>query len=398
MRNAGRYRGPVPLSIQSDPGVLAALCAVCAFFFFLAERTGWKLFTYLPPLIFIYMTPVVLSNTGVLPNASPVYEEIRTFVLPMMLTLLLIKVDVGTALRVMGKGVFVMLFGTLGVVVGAPISFLLVKHGMGPEGWKAFGSLAGSWIGGTGNLAGVSEMIGTQGAEFGLAVLADNLIYIVWLPVLLASKNLAGWFARFTGVSAGRMERMERAIEEMDHDTSPPATRHYLYMLAVALAVTWGAGAVAERLPELQPYVSTGTWRILLVTTFGIACSFTPLARLPGSHELAMALVYLYVARMGAVASLEGLAGQAGWFVLGAFVWILIHGAFCLLGARLFKVDVHSAAIASAANIGGAASAPIVAAHHKQSLVPVSILMALIGYAVGNYAAYLAAVLCRALA
>jgi uncharacterized membrane protein len=167
-------------------------------------------------------------------------------------------------------------------------------------------------------------------------------------------------------------------------------------MLAVALAVTWASAALAERLPELQPYVSSGTWRILLVTTLGIACSFTPLSRLPGSHELAMALVYLYVARMGAVASLEGLADQAGWFVLGAFVWILIHGGFCLLGARLFRVDVHSAAIASAANIGGAASAPIVAAHHKQSLVPVSILMALVGYAVGNYAAYLAAVLCRA--
>ncbi len=386
--------------IESNAGVLTSLLLVCATAFFVAEKTGWRLFTYFPPLLFIYMTPVALSNTGVIPGSSPVYDEIRAFGLPMMLVLLLIKVDVGTAVRVMGKGVFVMLFGTLGVVVGAPIAYLVVGHGLGPDGWKAFGSLAGSWIGGTGNLAGVSEMIGTEGTEFGLAVLADNLVYIVWLPIMLGSKNLAGWFGRFTGVSDDRLAKMEQAVESMERDTTPPRTHQYHYMLFVAVGVTWLANAAAEALPVIDPFVSTGTWRILLVTTFGVALSFTPVRKLPGSHEFAMALVYLYVARMGATASLAGedFGSQAGWFVLGAFIWIFIHGAFCLLGARIFRVDVHTAAIASAANIGGAASAPIVAAHHKEILVPVSILMALIGYAVGNYAAYLAAVLCQLVA
>jgi uncharacterized membrane protein len=106
-----------------------------------------------------------------------------------------------------------------------------------------------------------------------------------------------------------------------------------------------------------------------------------------------MALVYVFVAGMGARASLAGLA-DAPAFLLGAVIWISIHGLFCLFGAGIFRVDVHSAAIASAANIGGAASAPVVAAYHRESLVPVSILMALIGYAVGNYAAFLAARLC----
>jgi len=101
-------------------------------------------------------------------------------------------------------------------------------------------------------------------------------------------------------------------------------------------------------------------------------------------------VVYVFVATMGARASVEGFA-QAVPFVLGAFIWIFIHGAFCLLGARLFRVDVHTAAIASAANIGGAASAPVVASYHNEKLVPVSVLMALIGYALGNYAALLTA-------
>jgi uncharacterized membrane protein len=134
---------------------------------------------------------------------------------------------------------------------------------------------------------------------------------------------------------------------------------------------------------------------ILIVTFAGIGLSFTRASKIPGSHALAMALVYLFVARMGAKADLSSLDASVLWFVAGAFIWIFIHGAFLVGAAKLFKVDVHTAAIASAANIGGAASAPIVAAYHKTSLVPVSILMALLGYAVGNPAAILAGTLCQ---
>ena len=136
------------------------------------------------------------------------------------------------------------------------------------------------------------------------------------------------------------------------------------------------------------------TVRILLVTTIALGLSATPVSKLPNSTAIGTALVYVFVAGMGARASVEGLA-EAPVFVLGAFIWIFIHGAFCLAGAWLFRVDVHSVAIASAANIGAAASAPIVAAHHRPNLVPVSVLMALLGYALGNYLAPLAGHLAR---
>jgi uncharacterized membrane protein len=139
---------------------------------------------------------------------------------------------------------------------------------------------------------------------------------------------------------------------------------------------------VAPRLPQGDVF-STSTWLVLLVTAGGLGLSFTPARSIPGSHELAMALLYVFVARMGASASLAGLT-QAPAFLLGAAIWIIVHGLFCVAGAWLLKVDLHSAAIASAANIGGAASAPVVAAFHRESLVPVSILMALLGYALGN--------------
>ena len=143
--------------------------------------------------------------------------------------------------------------------------------------------------------------------------------------------------------------------------------------------------------------LTASSGKILQVTTLGLLLSLTPARRIPGSHALAMALVYLFVARMGAVADLSKISGEVFWFLLGAYLWITVHGIFLVAAAKLFRVDVHTAAIASAANIGGAASAPIVAAYHRPSLVPVSILMALLGYAIGTPAALLAAKLCRML-
>ncbi|HIA02655.1 MAG TPA: DUF819 family protein, partial [Myxococcales bacterium] len=277
-------------------------------------------------------------------------------------------------------------------------AYAAVKGWLGPEAWKGFGALAGSWIGGTGNMAAVAEGLKTPGAEFGLAVIADHAVYLVWLPILLSSKLMAERFHRFTGVSEDSLSKMKEAAEALHTDKGVPQMRHILYLIGIAAGCTYFAALVAEILPPVPPILGVSTYKILIVTTLGIGLSFTRASKIPGSHILAMALVYLFVARMGAKASVAGLADQAIPFVSGAYLWILIHGAFLLLAAKLLKVDVHTAAIASAANIGGAASALVVAAYHDERLVPVSILMALIGYAVGNYAAFGAAWLCQMVA
>jgi uncharacterized membrane protein len=318
--------------------------------------------------------------------------------LPVFLTLLLLDVDVRATVKVMGRGVFVMLIGSLGVIIGAPIGYIAVRGWLGPEAWKGFGALAGSWIGGTGNMAAVSEGLGTSGTDFGLAVIADNAVYLIWLPILLQSKNLAKYFHKFTGVTDEHLNKMKAAANDLIVVKDKPQMRHLLYLFAIALGVAALAAEIAKIIPALPPILTTGTYKILLVTTIGLMLSFSPAKRIPGSHELAMALVYLFVARMGAKAVVTGLVGQAVPFVAGAYIWIFIHGIFILLAARIFRIDVHTAAISSAANIGGAASAPIVAAFHDERLVPVSILMALIGYAVGNYGAFLAAWLCSLVA
>jgi len=187
---------------------------------------------------------------------------------------------------------------------------------------------------------------------------------------------------------------LNNAAAKLSLDKGKMEMRHLLYLLFLGLGAAWIAPLLASYLPEFDPVLTASSWKILIITAIGLILSTTPARKIPGSQPLAMALVYLFVANMGAKANVEELAGQAPWFLLGAYIWIFIHGGFCLLGARLFKVDIHSTAIASAANIGGAASAPIVAAYHNKKLVPVSILMALVGYAIGTPCALATAWLC----
>ena len=386
--------------ISSYAGVLAVLAGIGAFFFFLEKKTGWKIFNYFPPLIFIYTFPVLLSNTRIIPSDSPVYDFMGTNLLPVFLVIMLLDVDVVATVKVMGRGIFVMLLGTVGVVIGAPIAYLIVKSGLDQGAWQGFAALAGSWIGGTGNMLAVAQMVQLDDTSlnYGYAVIADNAVYLIWLPIMLASKNFAGWFGKFTKVPEDRQRKLKEAAADLTFDKGQIQMRHFLYLAFLGFAVTalatWLAGLVPEITARGTTIFSASTYKILLVTIIGLVLSFTPARRIPGSHAFAMALVYLFVARMGAKADLSNLSMSLFWFLAGAYIWIAIHGTVLVAAARLFRVDVHTAAIASAANIGGAASAPIVAAYHHRTLVPVSILMAMIGYAIGNVAGYVAGILC----
>ena len=387
--------------ITSPVGVMAVLVAVVSFWFWLEKKTQWKVFSFLPPLIFIYASPVLLSNGGLIPFKSEAYDFLRHYGLPIFIVLMLIKVDVLSAVRIMGKGVLVMLLGSIGVVLGGVLAYTLgqsVSVGgflpLSVDSWKAFGTLAGSWIGGTGNMTAAHAALDGSAADLTMAAAADQMVYLVWLPLLLGCKAFAERFNRWARVPAGRLAQMEQAAADFETREVAPKMTQLLYLALLALGFTWIAIELSDVLPPVviggATVITASTWLILLVTTFALIASVTPARNLPAAQPIAMAIIYVYVARVGATMDLSSIDWQeTAGFIAMAYVWIAIHGAFVLAGAWLFRVDVHTLAIASAANIGGAASAPIVAAHHRESLVPASILMALIGYALGNYLAIL---------
>ena len=387
--------------VTSPVGVMTVLIAVVSFWFWLEKSTRWKIFEFLPPLVFIYASPVLLSNSGVIPYESAAYDFLRHYGLPIFIVLMLIKVDVVSAVRIMGKGVFVMLLGSIGVVFGGVLAYKLGQtltfgnyFPLAQDSWRAFGTLAGSWIGGTGNMTAAYAGLEGVPADLTMAAAADQMVYLIWLPILLGSKSFADRFNRWARVPAGRLEAMETAAANFKSTESPPTMTSLLYLGLLAVGFTWISLGLSEILPPVAiggaTVITAGTWLILLVTTMALLASITPARKLPAAQPIAMAIIYIYVARVGATMDLS----VVDWdkmigFIAMAYVWIFIHGLFILTGAWIFRVDIHTVAIASAANIGGAASAPIVAAHHRETLVPASILMALIGYALGNYLAIL---------
>ncbi len=374
--------------------LLAVLMLVPVLFLNLERWTRWKVFEYLPPIIWIFIFPIILSSFRVIPTSSPTYSTFKAFAVPMFIILMLLDVDLRSTMKVAFRSVGVLVMGAFGVVIGGVVAFFFLKGGLDPEAWRGFGALAGSWIGGTGNLAAVSEAVDTPPAMLGVVVIADTFIFILYFPLLFAAKKWAKPFARFTRVTEADVRKMEEAVGELKEKSSDVKFVDVLTLFGIGFLCIWIVGLIAGHLPTVQGVFSAKTWSILILTTVALGLATTPLRKIPGTGALSMALVYVYLSMIGAQADIRQ-AASAPFFMLAGLVCIIVHLALVVLGARIFRVDVHLAAIASVAAIGGAASAPVVAAYHRKELVPVAILLALVGYALGNYLGLLAAYTCR---
>lgn len=360
----------------------------------LEKWTRWKLFDYLPPIIWIFLLPIFLSNLKIIPNESPTYDTFKAFAVPMFIILMLLDVDIRATMKVALRSMGVMVFGAIGVVVGGIFAFFLLKGGLGPEDWRSFGALTGSWIGGTGNLAAVAEMVDTPPAMMGVVIIADTFIFILYFPLLFICKRWAVPYNRFTGVKEDDIRKMEKAVGRMEEKSNNMHFLDALTLFGVGFFLIWLVGHISELLPAKEGVFTAKTWSYLILTTAALFLASTRLRKVPGTTAMSMALVYCYLSMIGAQADIRQ-AASAPYFLLAGIICIAIHLIFCVLAAKLFHVDVQMTAIASIASIGGAASAPVVAVHHRKELVPVAILLALVGYALGNYLGVLAAYGCR---
>ena len=377
-------------------GIMAVILMVPVFFLWLERTTKWKIFDFLPAIIWIFLTPIFLSHFQIIPRSSPVYTTFRSFAVPLFIVLMLLDINIKEAMTVAWRGAVVLVMGAVGIVIGCVVAYAVFRSGLPDDAWSGFGALAGSWIGGTGNLAAVAESLQTPEELVGIVVLVDNIVYLVYFPLILTCKRWAPSFNRWTGVSEADIAHIADATNAVERKT------HEIHFRDVLTLVGWGfvaivaARSLAPFLPEVGRVLTKATWAILLVTTFGIILSATPLRKVPGTEPLSMAFVYIYMTMIGASADLTQLAG-AQYYLAAGFLAIAIHLVIVVIGAKLLRLDISMAAVSSVAGVGGAASAPVAAGYHREELVPVSIMLALIGYALGNYlgvmTAYLASLI-----
>lgn len=386
--------------IREPMFVLAVLLAVLAALF-AADRhpAGKRLFGIVPLLVFAYFVPAILSNTGVIPGDSPLYGFVKRWLLPASLVLLTLSVDVPAILRLGRPAVVLFLTGTATVVLGGPLAYLalggLVPGAIGEQAWKGLAALAGSWIGGGANFVAIGASVGATDATLGMMVVVDVAVANVWMAALLWMAGREKRLDERIGADRRALEEVREKVERFQAEVARPTN---LPDLLLMLAVAFGAAAVAHGaarvLPEIGDIVSSFTWVVVIVTTVGLGASFTRLRRLEGSgaSRVGSVLLYLLVAVIGAGADFRKVLDAPAILAVAA-VWIAIHGVVLLVVRWRMRAPIFFAAVGSQANIGGAASAPIVAAAFHPALAPVGILLAVAGYVLGTYAGLLTAFL-----
>lgn len=406
--------------ITNDAVVLGLLAVTLGTVFWTAARPSgfWKKFyTYVPALLLCYLLPAVYNSIGLIDgNASGLYPMARDYLLPSSLVLLCIAIDLGAVLRLGPKAVIMFLTGTFGVMLGAVVSFLAMgvvhPEAVAGDTWRGMTAVAGSWIGGGANQAAMKEVFAIEPTLFGQFVAVDVLVANVWMAVLLFLAARARSFDRWTRADTSAIEDLQRRIEtyQSEHSRNPSLT-DLMVILAVGLGATGLSHLLAEpavawikTLPahwRLEDYSLTSGffWLVVFATTFGLLLSFTRARSLEGAgaSKVGSAMLYVLVATIGMHMDLGALLDRPWLFLMG-LIWISVHAVLLLAMAKLIRAPLFFMAVGSQANIGGAASAPVVASAFHPVLAPVGVLLAVLGYALGTYCAYLTGLALRALA
>jgi uncharacterized membrane protein len=390
-------------AMLSDPmHIFAYLVGVLGAVFWLSGFQRLKgFFELMPPVIWAYFVPTLSTTFRIIPASAGVYEWIQIYLLPMSLFLLMISVDVRAIARLGSVALIMLLAGTLGVVVGGPIAYLMFGSALPPDAWKGLAALSGSWIGGTANMVAIKESVGTPDSLMGPIIVVDTVVGYGWMGILLFLSTRQAAFDRRINARTDVLEETNRGLEELDERRTPLTLRLSLMILGIGFVAAVAGVAVGQRLPALgdPTIISQTTWTVLIVVTLGLVLSFTPARGLEeaGASRVGYAALYLLLAAIGAQADLRAVL-DAPVFLAAGIVWIAIHAAILLVVARLIRAPLFFFATGSMANIGGAASAPVVAGVYHPALAPVGLLMAVAGYVLGIYAALVAAWLLGAIA
>ena len=391
--------------IQTPLGILTVLLAVLAGLFLLARhRWGARVFGVVPLLVFCYFVPALLSNLGVIPTESELYVFIRRVLLPASLVLLVLSTDLPAVLSLGRDAVLMFLTGTVSIALGGPLAFLALGWMFEPQAleqaWRGLAALCGSWIGGGANFVAVGESVGASAATMSLMVVVDVGVANVWTATLLLFAGRERVMDAAIRADRNRIDDVRARVEQYQAEVARPANLpDMLAILAIGLGTTGVATWVAQYLPEVGTIINGFTWIVCLVTAAGVALSFSRLRRLEGAGASTVGSVFLYllVATIGASAEFSHLTENVPLLAVGA-LWMALHAASMLAMRRALRAPVFFLAVGSQANVGGAASAPVVAAAFHPALATVGVLLAVLGYVLGTYVGILVAFVLRHIA
>jgi uncharacterized membrane protein len=308
----------------------------------------------------------------------------------------MISIDLKSVAKLGPIALFMITAGTVGIIIGGPISLAIFGNFLPEDAWKGFAALSGSWIGGTANMVAVAESVDTPESAFGPIIVVDTVVGYGWMGVILFFSVWQKKFDKFINANTAAIEETNARLAELDKDRHPTTVRDAAFLLGLGMGAAVLAVNLGAKIPPLgdPTIISATTWAVLIIVTGGLLLSFTPLRDFEkvGASQFGYTALYLLLAGIGAQADLKAVM-QAPIYLLAGAVWIAIHVAVLVLAARIVRAPLFFVATGSMANIGGAASAPVVAGVYHPAMAPVGLLMAVVGYVFGIYGALFCAYL-----
>ena len=361
--------------ITTPLAYLFTLALIATSFYLLESKVKWRLLRYTPAVVLVYAFSMFLASMGAFEYNDAInatYKTVKSNLLPAMLFLMLLQVDLKHFVK-LGQKLLIAYLLALFSIAFAFIAVASLFH-FSEDMAGAFGALAGSWMGGTANMIAVGTALDVSEDSFAYALIVDSVNYTLWVVFLLFLVPFAQLFNRFTKAKLNALE-----LGDVGCACSLGAKR-YWQLIAISLFVSFLSQYIGTRFIILNETTTV----VITATLFGIAGSFTSLRYLNGANEVATSMLYIIIALIGSKAVIESF-DAVGSYVLAGFFILLLHALLMLIGAKIFRLDLFSISVASLANIGGVASAPILAAMYSKHLVGVGILMAIMGYIIGTF-------------
>lgn len=364
-----------------------------AFLIFFAGLTVWvekkyggKFFKYVPAVVVIYLVAMLFSTFGLWEKTDSVnasYKALKGNLLPAMIFLMLLKCDLRKILKLGPKMLLAFFGASISIGIGFVVTYFIFKGLYEAETWKAFAALCGSWMGGTGNMVAVQGALNVSDAKLGYALLMDSINYSIWVMMLLALVPYATKFAKWTKADTSVIDEIgEQLAKDQEKARKNIEFADLILLLGTSLFVAAIATFIGGKLPQ-SDFLSGTTWTVIIVTIAGVIGAMMPIAKIPGSSQISNTMLYTIVALIASRANFAELA-QAPLYIISGFMILGVHGLVLVIIAKIFKLDLFTCGVASLANIGGVASAPILAAAYSEALIPIGVLMAMMGYVVGT--------------
>lgn len=403
--------------ITNDAIVLGILITILAIIFKTSNSNNpfWnKFYMYFPSVLACYFVPSVFNSLGIISgDESSLYFVSSRYLLPASLVLLTLSVDLKRIIKLGPKALIMFLTGTAGIVIGGPLALIITSFfapeivgGNGPDAiWRGLTTIAGSWIGGGANQTAMKEVFNVGDELFSAMITVDVLVANMWMAILLYGAGKSKKLDRLLKADASAIDDVRERVEKYRASIAKiPDLTDITTILAIGFGATaighFGADLIApwikNNLPVLEKFSLTSHffWIIVITTTGGLILSFTKYRHLEGAgaSTIGSLLLYLLVASIGLKMNILAIFNYPGLFMVGA-IWILFHIILLLLVGKLIKAPFFFIAVGSQANIGGAASAPIVASAFHPALAPVGVLLAVLGYVLGTYMAWICGIL-----